>query len=107
MSGVGWGAEKEEAESIDGGSSIPAQTDEQELPVIPEAIPARTETQTLAEALAGYRFITVNRNGGRAAEYEYLHSSPVLGGLANYLGLDTKFSLDGGYFNDNDYHGDF
>ncbi len=107
MSGVGWGAEKEEAESIDGGSSIPAQTDEQELPVIPEAIPAKAETQTLAEALAGYRYITVNRNGGRAAEYEYLHSSPVLGGLTNYLGPDTKFSLEGSYLNDRDYHGDF
>jgi hypothetical protein len=106
MNGVGWGIDKE-AESVDAGSPLlPVPAGEQELPVVPEAIPAGTETHTLVEALAGYRFISVKRNGGRAAEYEYLHSSPVLGGLANYLGPDTKFSLEGGYLNDNDYHGD-
>jgi hypothetical protein len=107
MNGIGWGVENEQPESADAGSpSVLATADEQELPVFPEAIPVTTETHTLVEALAGYRFISINRNGGRAAEYEYLHSSPVLGGLANYLGPDTKFSLEGGYLNDNDYHGD-
>ena len=107
MSGVGWGVEKERDESADAGlPSVSSPADEQELPVIPEATPVGTETHTLVEALAGYRFISANRNGGRAAEYEYLHSNQVLGGLANYLGPNTKFSLEGGYLNDNDYHGD-
>jgi hypothetical protein len=107
VSGTGWGAEREEADPADAGSpSLPGPADEQELPVVPETAPVRTETHTLTEAQAGYRFISVNRYGGRAAEYEYLHSNPVLGGLANYLGPDTKYSLEGGYLNDNDYHGD-
>jgi len=109
VSGIGWGAEQEEAGQADVAGSPPlaAPTGEQELPVVPETAPIATETHILTEAFAGYRFISVNGNGARAAEYEDLHSNPVLGGVVNYLGPDTKFALEGGYLSDNDYHGDF
>ena len=71
-----------------------------------ETEPDRNETHTLAEAYSGYRFFSVNRNGGSASQYEYLHSGPVYFGLLNYLSLNTRFSLEGGYLNDNDYHGE-
>lgn len=108
MGGIARGAEQGDAEPADAGASAaPGPADKKELP---EPAPTITDTHSphsLMDAYAGYRFLSVNRNGGRAAEYEYLHSSPVLGGLANYLGPDTKFSLAGRYLSDNDYHGDF
>jgi hypothetical protein len=67
---------------------------------------SRADTHTLAEGFAGYRFLDVDRFGGRAAEYDYLHSGPSFGGSINRLGDDLKFSLDGNYLNEKDYSGD-
>ena len=50
--------------------------------------------------------MTVNNFGGRAAEYEYLHSDPVFGGYANYLGVNNKFALEGKFLNDKDFRGE-
>ena len=68
--------------------------------------PAVKETQLVSEAHAGYRFYNSDGNGGRAAEYEYLHSNPTLFGLLDYLELDNKFVLEGNFLNDKDYYGD-
>lgn len=65
-----------------------------------------TETHTIMGGAAGYRFLAVDRNGGRAATYEYLHPSAVGGLFYNRLGKDLKFALEGTYLNDKDYHGD-
>lgn len=54
----------------------------------------------------GYRFIGVDGYGGRAAEYDYLHSSPTFGAYYNRLGRNLKYSLDGSFLNDKDYYGD-
>jgi hypothetical protein len=64
------------------------------------------ESHLVSEAHAGYRFYNVDGNGGRAAEYEYLHSNPTLFGLLDYLELDNKFVLEGNFLNDRDYYGD-
>lgn len=93
--GIGWGAEQVVGE--------PAQENELEAQ---EPAAAKIATHTLMDAYAGYLFLNVNRYGGRAAEYDYLHSNPVLGGRVNYLAQDAKFSLEGGYLNDKDFHGD-
>jgi hypothetical protein len=66
----------------------------------------KQETHTLLGGFAGYRFLSVNSFGGRAAPYDYLHSSPVGGAFINSLGKDLKFSLDGAYTNEKDYYGD-
>ncbi len=71
-----------------------------------QSVPARIETHTLVDAYSGYRFFHVNRYGGNAAPYEYLHSNPVYYGSVNYLAQDIRMSLEGGYLNDKDYHGD-
>ncbi|HEY6871100.1 MAG TPA: hypothetical protein VI298_00100 [Geobacteraceae bacterium] len=103
--GIARGAEQEGAEPPGAGSSFaPGPAEEKELPEARE--PAAPATHPLIDAYVGYRFLSVNRYGGRAAEYDYLHSNPVLGGSANHLGTDIKFSLEGGYLSDRDYHGD-
>ena len=66
----------------------------------------KLETHTILEGAAGYRFLTVDSNGSRAATYDYLHSSAVGGLSYNRLGKDLKFGLEGIYLNDKDYHGD-
>lgn len=70
----------------------------------PESLPI--DTHLLVDAFAGYRFLSVNGNGGRAAEYEYLHSNPVLDGLVDYMTRDNKIVLEGGFLNDKDYNGE-
>jgi hypothetical protein len=50
--------------------------------------------------------LTTDAFEGRAAEYEYLRSNPTLGAFYNRLGKDLMYSLEGGYLNDRDYHGD-
>lgn len=67
---------------------------------------AKVKTRNVASAFAGYRFLQIDSFGGRAAEYEYLHSSAVGGALFDSLGKDLKFSLEGAFLNDKDYHGD-
>ena len=66
----------------------------------------KEDTHTLVEAFAGYRFLQVDGSGGRAAEYDYLHSGPTFGGMYNRVGNDFNFLLDGNYLNDKDYFGD-
>ena len=70
------------------------------------AEPVAVETHTLLGGFAGYRFLSIDSYGGRAAPYDYLHSSPVGGAFVNSLGKDLKFELEGGYLNKKDYHGD-
>ena len=104
-SGGGWSAELDAAPTdtksttFSGGAEEKITLEEQE-PSLP-----KVETHTLVEAFAGYRFFSVNRFGGRAAPYEYLHSNPVLYGSANHLGVNKQFSLDGNFLNDKDYQG--
>lgn len=101
MSGISWGVDEESAGPAEGGATL--------IPGAEEGgghIPAALDTHTIVGAHAGYRFLSVNRFGGRAAEYDFLRSNPVLGALASHLGRDRKFSLEGGYLNDRDYHGD-
>jgi hypothetical protein len=64
------------------------------------------ETHTLAGVSAGYRFLTLDRSGLRAAPYEYLHSSITGGLLYNRLGRDLKFAVEGNFLNEKDFHGD-
>lgn len=54
----------------------------------------------------GYRFLQIDGYGGRGAEFDYLHSSPVFGAYYNRLGANLKYSLDGSFLNDHDYYGD-
>jgi hypothetical protein len=68
--------------------------------------PAAKGAHLVSEAHAGYRFYNREGNGGRAAEYEYLHSNPMVSGLLDYLELDNKFALEGNFLNDRDYYGD-
>ncbi len=68
--------------------------------------PRWEEPHTIADATAGYRFLHVDGFGGRAAEYDYLHSRPTFGGLINRLGSDFKFALEGNYLNEKDFSGD-
>ncbi len=64
------------------------------------------DTHTIMDAYSGYRFLHIDDFGGRAAEYDYLHSGPTFGGMINRLSDDLKFGLDGNYLNENDYYGD-
>lgn len=69
---------------------------------------APTEKAHVVSSLsAGYRIIDTAGYGGRAAEYEYLHSSPVFGASLYRLGKELKYSLEGTYLNRNEYVGDF
>lgn len=78
------------------------------LPIVtgPDSVPVHPETHLLVDGFAGYRFFSVNRNGGNAAQYEYLHSNPVFYSRMNYLDSDTRVSVEGGYLNEKDYNGE-
>jgi hypothetical protein len=107
VSGLGWGAERDNAVSTESANPpAPGSSDESTLPDEPETLPVKVETHRDVTFQSGYRFYSLDRYGGRAAEYEYLHSNPYLAGIYHYLGQDTKFSLEGGYLNDKDYHGE-
>ncbi|RII27966.1 MAG: hypothetical protein CXR31_05400 [Geobacter sp.] len=67
---------------------------------------SKVETHTIMGASAGYRFFSLDEDAGRAAQFEYLHSSPVFNAGINSLGMDSKFVLEGMYLNEKDYHGD-
>ncbi len=85
----------------------PAETGAEEVATEEEAPPETpVETHNFAQAFSGYRFVGTDASGGRAAEYDYLHSSAVGGLTLNSLGKDLKFAIEGGYLNDKDYHGD-
>jgi len=85
----------------------PAETAAEEGEMEEEASPETpVETHNFAQAFSGYQFVGTDANGGRAAEYDYLHSSAVGGLTLNSLGKDLKFAIEGGYLNDKDYHGD-
>jgi hypothetical protein len=97
-----------------GGDSEPAsvqavEMDEFTESVVPEETaptPSTKDSHLVSEARAGYRFYNIDGNGGRAAEYEYLHSNPMVSGLLDYLELDNKFAVEGNFLNDRDYYGD-
>lgn len=55
------------------------------------------------EASAGYRFVGIGDNGGRAAEYDYLHSSFAGNARLVHLGKDLKLDVDGAFLNRKDY----
>jgi hypothetical protein len=67
---------------------------------------APVETHTVMEGFSGYRFLSVRSFGGRAAEYDYLHSGVTAGAHLNSLGPELKYAVEGAYLNDKDYHGD-
>lgn len=103
LSGPGWGA-----------GAVDMETDDPDLSAIsplPETLPERdslptpVKPQVAMEVQTGYRFISVNDYGGRAAEYDYLRSNPVLGVYVSYLGRDHKVTLEGDFVNDKDYRG--
>lgn len=72
-----------------------------------DAFPTKQpETHTILGGFAGYKFLSIDGFGGRAAKYDYLHSGITGGGYLNSLGPDLKLAVDGAYLNDNDYHGD-
>ncbi len=90
-----------------GPAEKPAETAAEEFATEEEAPPETpVETHNLARVFAGYRFVGTDASGGRAAEYDYLHSSAVGGLTVNSLGKDLKLAVEGGYLNDKDYHGD-
>ncbi len=64
------------------------------------------ETHSLLKAEAGYRFISIDGNGSRAAEFSDLHSGPTGSLLHSVLGRDHKLIIDGSFLSDNDYYGD-
>jgi hypothetical protein len=64
------------------------------------------ETHTVMGGFSGYRFLSVRSFGGRAAEYDYLHSGVTAGAHLNSLGPKLKYGVEGTYLNDEDYHGD-
>ncbi len=103
-------AEEPSPASIDIAGTPEITLEESEFEEIPEgdAVSFRksSEVHTLFEAFTGYRFLTVDGNGRRAAEYDYLHSGITGGAHLNYLGEDLKFDVDGAFTNDKDYHGD-
>lgn len=108
--GNGWGAEPPAGDVLVESHPVSAEDAEDavgpELPedILPEKIPK--ETHLVGDASAGYRFFNIDGNGGRAAEYSYLHSNPELSGQLNYLGFNDKFTAEGNYQNDRDYFGD-
>ena len=108
--GTGWGGETDTGEAAVESSPITAGRSETAgESVLPEELPPPRnprQTRLLSEASAGYRFYNVDGNGGRAREYEYLHSNPMLSGMLDYLGLDNKFVIGGHFLNDKDYYGD-
>lgn len=77
---------------------------------VPQEEPAldksEVDTHVMAEVSAGYRFLSTDSFGGRAAEYEYLRSSAAGGAAFNTLGKDLKLAVDGAFQNKNDYHAD-
>ncbi|MBT0664331.1 hypothetical protein KI809_08455 [Geobacter pelophilus] len=74
--------------------------EEIELPVSE----TKVETHKSLMASAGYRFMSFDGYGGRAAEYESLHSGPTFSLLNSILGRDHKFIVDGEFLSDNDYY---
>jgi len=64
---------------------------------------AALEAYRHLEASAGYRLVGTRDNGGRAAEYDYLHSSLAGNARLVHLGEDLKLDLDGTFLNRKDY----
>lgn len=61
------------------------------------------EAHRQVEASAGYRFVGIRDHGGRAAEYDYLHSSFIGDTRLVHLGKDLKLDVDGAFINRKDY----
>jgi Putative outer membrane beta-barrel porin, MtrB/PioB len=106
---TGTGSGNEPAPPLPGeneSAATPVNYDEQTNGTGQGPAPAKIEAHTIVDGFAGYRFLSVNHNGGNAAQYEYLHSNPAFYSLASYLDSDTRVSVEGGYLNDKDYHGE-
>lgn len=73
------------------------------VPLEEPAEEVEIETHRNLEASAGYRFLGVRDTGGRAAEYDYLHSSFAGGARLIHLGKDLKLDIDGTFLNRKDY----
>lgn len=65
------------------------------------------EAHRHVEASAGYRFVGTRDSGGRAAEYDYLHSSFAGDARLVHLGKDLKLDVDGAFLNRKDYVANF
>ncbi|WP_236685530.1 hypothetical protein [Geobacter pickeringii] len=89
----------DEAGTVEGGGDT-----EVTVPVELPSYEPEVEVHRLLEVGAGYRFVTTDGSGGRAAEYEYLR--PSVTGSAHFarLGKDLKLDVDGTYLNSKDYH---
>lgn len=61
------------------------------------------EAQRQTAVSAGYRFVGIRDVGGRAAEYDYLHSSFTGDARLVHLGKDLKLDVDGAFLNRKDY----
>lgn len=99
----------DEKELSETGTSSPLleTTDEEEsVSVELPLAESKVETHIIHKTSAGYRFLSFDGYGGRAARYEDLHSGPVFAGQYSLLGRDHKFLLDGSFLSDNDYNGD-
>lgn len=70
-----------------------------------ELAPYETEVETHRsfEVSAGYRSLSTDGLGGRAAEYEHLRSSFAGGAHLVHLGKELKLRVDGAYLNTEDY----
>lgn len=110
-----WGAEPIVAEELkpdDGLSSDvlvqPVSLEASEATAIEEVeLPVaetKVETHKSLSATVGYRFVSVDGYGGRAAEYSDLRSGPNFSVLNSVLGRDHKFVLEGDFTTDNTYN---
>jgi hypothetical protein len=89
--------------------SLPGEAEDDEETVTvsaEEGEPADIETHTLVRGFMGYRFLTLDGYGGRAAPYEYLHPGMIGGGTLNSIGKDLKIAVDGAFNSEKDYHAD-
>jgi hypothetical protein len=109
-SGIGWGAGRAATGVATEVLPVPnVETSGEEETVAQEEPPYPGGVQDghlISDAFAGYRFFNVDGIGGRAAEYENLHSNPTLFGLLNYMGRENKYALEGNFLNDRDYYGE-
>jgi len=96
--------------AVDGAPGGAAQ--EPELAVTPaECLPRGEEERPVVPlevkgGFLGYGSLGVEGYGGRADQYDYLHSSLAGGLFYRRLGKDAKLDLEGDFLNEHDYRGD-
>lgn len=91
---------EDEAGTVEGAGGEADVTAPVELPSYEPDV----ELHRFLEVAAGYRFVTPDGYGGRAAEYDYLRSSVAGKARFAHLGRDLKLDVNGEYLNSKDYH---